>query len=305
MSSKVAAIDIGTNTFHLLIVEWDGIEKKFNELIRKRFFVKLGAKNLFNIDAEAYQRGLIAMEEFALLIEKHQIKKVIAYGTSAIRNAENASQFIKDVHSRTKILIEKISGDKEAELIFKGIKLSYPFREVPDLIMDIGGGSVEFIIADQNKMHYAQSFKIGVTLLKNQFHTNEPISLIQINELKLHLQKSLQVLINKLIEFKPKNLIGASGTFDVLENLLPKEKLSDSANIIKTENLKSLIDNIVTKTLAERKQMKDIPLSRVDLIVVAFLLIEFIWGLQDFKHMVVTKYSMKEGMIQEAIESNI
>ncbi len=305
MSSKVAAIDIGTNTFHLLIVEWDGIEKKFNELIRKRFFVKLGAKNLFNIDAEAYQRGLIAMEEFALLIEKHQIKKVIAYGTSAIRNAENASQFIKDVHSRTKILIEKISGDKEAELIFKGIKLSYPFREAPDLIMDIGGGSVEFIIADQNKMHYAQSFKIGVTLLKNQFHTNEPISLIQINELKLHLQKSLQVLINKLIEFKPKNIIGASGTFDVLENLLPKEKLSDSANIIKTENLKSLIDNIVTKTLAERKQMKDIPLSRVDLIVVAVLLIEFIWGLQDFKHMVVTKYSMKEGMIQEAIESNI
>jgi len=305
MSSNIAAIDIGTNTFHLLIVKPDNKEKKFRELIRKRFFVKLGAKNLFHIDADAYQRGIKAMDEFALLIEKYKVNKVLAYGTSAIRNADNAAQFIKDIFSRTKILIEKISGDKEAELIFKGIKLSYSFGESPDLIMDIGGGSVEFIIADQNKMLYAKSFKIGVTLLKNLFHNNEPIKLDQIKELKLHLQESLQDFIRKIIEYQPKNLIGASGTFDVLENLLPKQNISDSANLIDTENLKSLIDKIISKTLEERKLMKDIPLSRVDLIVVAVLLIEFVWGLLDFQNMVVTKYSMKEGMILEIMESTL
>jgi len=157
MIKKIGAIDAGTNTFHFLIVSWDTQTHQFEEIIRKRFFVKLGAKDLYRIDDEAYSRGLNAMRDFAKLLQKHHVEEVKACGTSAIRNADNADQFIIDVASQTGINIQKISGDKEAELILKGTKLSIPFDDQPVLIMDVGGGSVEFIIADRNKMHYAQS----------------------------------------------------------------------------------------------------------------------------------------------------
>ena len=302
MIKKIGAIDVGTNTFHLLIVTWNTDTHQFEELIRKRFFVKLGAKNLYHLSAEAYKRGIHAMVAFAKLLQKHQVEEVVAYGTSAIRNADNADQFILDVLSLTGINIQKISGEKEAQLILKGAMLSFPFDDQPVLIMDVGGGSVEFIIANKDRMHFAQSFKVGVAVLKKLFHQNEPIKIEQVEQLNQYLSDTLHPLLEKIKELKPNLLVGASGTFDVLETALSNNKISTTASTLDTNQLKAFIDQIITKTLAERKLLDVIPDSRADFIVVGLLLIDFVWGLAEFKNLVVTKYSMKEGILQEMIE---
>jgi exopolyphosphatase/guanosine-5'-triphosphate,3'-diphosphate pyrophosphatase len=303
MIKKIGAIDVGTNTFHLLIVNWNTESHQFEEIIRKRFFVKLGATNLYSIDKEAFNRGINAMINFKKILLEHNVNEVKAYGTSAIRNADNANQFILDVKNKTGINIQKISGDKEAELILKGTKLSIIFDAQPVLIMDIGGGSVEFIIANKDELFYAKSFKVGVAVLKKLFHQSEPIDSQQIKKLKQYLKTELQSLMDKIHELKPDCLIGASGTFDVLAAALPNEKISSSAHILDTRTLPSFIENITSKTLAERKVLDTIPESRADFIGVGLLLIDFVWNLADFKKLVVTKYSMKEGILQEMMET--
>ena len=302
MIKKIGAIDVGTNTFHLLIVKWDTQIHQFEEVIRKRFFVKLGAKDLYHIDAKAYDRGLNAMIDFAKLLKEHQVEEVKAYGTSAIRNADNADQFILDIKSKTGIAIQKISGDKEAELILKGTKLSIPLDKQPILIMDVGGGSVEFIIANKDEMYYAQSFKVGVAVLKKLFHQSEPIETQQTTQLKQYLNDILHPLLNKINELKPNLLVGASGTFDVLAAALPNNKISNSACLLDTNQIGAFINNIQSKTMVERKLLEVIPDSRADFIVVGLLLIDFVWNLAEFKDLVVTKYSMKEGILQEMME---
>jgi len=299
MHSKLGVIDIGTNTFHLLIVNWDTQKDTFSQILRKRVFVKLGTANLGFIDAKAYQRGLVTLKEFKILLLENNCEKYFAFGTSAIRNASNADLFCQDVMETTGIEIQKISGNREAELIYKGIQLSFPFDNTPSMIMDIGGGSVEFIIANQERVFYAASFKIGVGVLSKKFHTIDPIPSDKIASLKEFLNNELAPLCEKLKVHMPQILIGASGTFDVLESILPRHPLSSTANILDTSNLLAFSIDVMAKTIEQRKKIEGIPDTRADLIVVALILINFVLEKHTFDQLVVSKYSMKEGMLSE------
>jgi len=199
----------------------------------------------------------------------------------------------------TGIEIQKISGNREAELIYKGIQLSFPFDNTPSMIMDIGGGSVEFIIANQERVFYAASFKIGVGVLSKKFHTIDPIPSDKIASLKEFLNNELAPLCEKLKVHMPQILIGASGTFDVLESILPRHPLSSTANILDTSNLLAFSIDVMAKTIEQRKKIEGIPDTRADLIVVALILINFVLEKHTFDQLVVSKYSMKEGMLSE------
>jgi len=124
MSTQLGVIDIGTNTFHLIIVNWDQNSAQFETIVPKRYFVKLGAERLDHITEKSYNDGLKAMLAFKEIIQKHNCKHIRAFGTSVIRNADNAAQFCADVKNKTGIEINKISGNVEAELIFKGVRIS-------------------------------------------------------------------------------------------------------------------------------------------------------------------------------------
>ncbi len=303
MFKRLGVIDIGTNTFHLLIVNLDSKEQSFTTLVRKRIFVKLGTSNIRFIDKKAFQRGLQALREFKQILDENKCNHAIAFGTSAIRNASNSSQFCQEVKQNFGIEIKKISGQREAELIYKGIKLSFPFDEKPCMIMDIGGGSVEFIIANATKVFYAESFRIGVGVLSQKFHQEDPIPEAQILALHRFLESTLSPLFQQLQSLHPKTLIGASGTFDVLENIFPKNMLSPTASVLDTSTLEKFSQGVIAKNLHERKEIKEIPHTRADLIVVALILVNFVFRKHNFDQLVVSKYSMKEGMLKEMMHS--
>ena len=115
------------------------------------------------------------LKSFRIILDKLQIKKVKAIGTAALRTASNGQEFIDTVKKKYNISIELIDGNREAELIYKGVILAIPFQEKNYLLMDIGGGSVEFIIANKNKVLWAKSFPIGVAVLYKRFQHSEPI----------------------------------------------------------------------------------------------------------------------------------
>ena len=177
---KNAIIDLGTNTFHLLIVE----DK--NTLFKDSVPAKIGKGGISQgiISEEGIQRALTVLKRFKQIIDEQGVRaeRVFATGTSAIRNAGNKEEFVKRVLEETGIQIQVISGDKEAELIYFGVKEAVDITET-SMIMDIGGGSVEFIICNNEKIFWKQSFEIGGQRLMDKFMKNDPISMRSVQQM--------------------------------------------------------------------------------------------------------------------------
>lgn len=296
--NRYGVIDLGTNTFHLLIVEVNDHDEVI-EIFRERIFVKLAEDGIEKIGKKAYSRGLRALSHFHKTLLNHQVKNINAFGTAALRTANNGAEFITDAKSESGISIQLIPGSEEARLIHVGVTQAVEFGDEKGLIMDIGGGSVEFIIADKNEVFWAESFPIGVAVLHNNFHQEEPISLEEIRVLHTHLEQTLQPLFEILINHKTTCLVGASGTFDVLENVLPNTQKTKLSATIQVENFHPIYQKILTMNMEERRADRSIPTTRADMIVVALILINFIIKKAEIEKILVSAYAMKEGILWE------
>jgi len=235
----------------------------------------LAEEGIETIGAAPIQRGYQALKTFRTILDKLGVTKVKAIGTAALRTATNGPAFVKTVKEKFDIQIELIDGNREAELIYKGTILAVPFEEQNYLIMDIGGGSVEFIIANQSTILWAQSFPIGVAVLFKRFH---------------------------LIKYPTMTLVGASGTFDVLEFILAKNQPYKHHAFVQVKDFEPLYQTLINSTEAERYAMKDVPDTRADMIVVAIILIEFMLKKVDIQEIIVSNFAMKEGILSELME---
>ena len=304
---KKAIIDLGTNTFTLIIFEKSAA--KFNIIFKKKIEVKLGQGGINKgfISEKAFQRGLEAMKNHHESIQFFNPTKVIAFATSAIRSTSNGNFFIQKVKELTGIEIEIIDGNKEALLIYKGVKHALDLKIEPSLIMDIGGGSTEFIIANSKEVFWKKSFQLGVSRLKETFKPEDPISNDNINSLNNHLKNSLITLKQAIDEFKPSILIGSSGSFDSLA-LMTGYKFQQK-NILKNTNsfkfdIKQIdwaYDYIIKSNYKQRLTTPGISKMRADMIVVAMVLIRYIIKEYSIKEVKLSTYSLKEGVMYSDI----
>jgi len=298
MTKKSAVIDLGTNTFHLLIVEKKS-DGSFKELFRERRFIKLGENGVERIGNAPYNRGMNALQDFKIILEQQEVKNVRVFGTAALRTASNGNEFVQEVKQKTDLDITLISGKEEARLIYLGVRQAVSFGTSKGLIMDIGGGSVEFIIADESQIYWAQSFPVGVSVLRNKFHEAEPVTNVEIKNLTHHLNETLAPLKEELKNHSISNLIGASGTFDVLEMMLTQERTSTLCTEVKAKDFAPLYTKFLQTTLEERLKMPDLPRDRADMIIVALVLIDYILELAKIEKITISAYAMKEGMLAE------
>ncbi len=300
MTNRYGVIDLGTNTFHLLISEKES-NGNIAELFRERIFVKLGEEGIDTIGDAPFQRGLIAIHSFKTILEQYQVNNIKAFGTAALRTASNGKTFIERIKNETGILIELIPGNEEARLIHLGVIQAVPLDFENGLIMDIGGGSVEFIVANDQGVIWAQSFPIGVSILYRAFHKTNPIVAEEVLIIEQHLETVLQPLLEILKTNTTPVLIGASGTFDVLDLLLSKQRVSSIHSIVEVTDFFPLYHQFLKTTLAERLQMEKLPESRAELIIVALILINFILKKANIQRISVSAYAMKEGILHEMI----
>jgi exopolyphosphatase/guanosine-5'-triphosphate,3'-diphosphate pyrophosphatase len=304
---KIAIIDLGTNTFHLLIVEvTDGEEKIIH---KEKVAVKLGEGGISegNISVAAEERALKTMLYFKDKIKEEQVEQIFASATSAMRNAKNGKEVIQRIYDETGISIKLISGLEEAKFIHMGVKKALEIGPEPALIMDIGGGSVEFIICNNIEVFWMQSFEIGAQRLLDKFHKHDPILPKDIEKLDDFLRKELEELKVKMDIYQPHHLIGSSGTFDTLIdiNYMEKgiEKPEDVAFSLSLEDFDRIFDEIIHKSREERMAIPGMIEMRVDMIVVAVCLIQFLIENNEFLDIKVSTYALKEGLL-DAILSN-
>lgn len=300
--SFYAAIDCGTNTFHLIIVDiTDGIPWKV--IFRKRVFVYLAEDGIHRISDAAMERANNAFSEFRLKLDELQVKNIRAIGTAGLRTAENGSELINDIYHSHQIRIQTIDGEREAALIQKGVIHYAPPNPHPYLIMDIGGGSVEFILW-QDQVLWSRSFPVGVSVLYNTFHQEDPLTKASIATVFDWLQQQLQELISEIKKAGTCTLIGAGGTFDVIENIIGNRKPGDQFTTASIADFFGLSQSLQLLNQYERSEFPGIPPFRSKLAVEAFLLVEFTLLHGQFDQMIIVEGDIKDGILLEMIQEN-
>jgi exopolyphosphatase/guanosine-5'-triphosphate,3'-diphosphate pyrophosphatase len=301
---RIAVIDLGTNTFNLLIVDKEA-GQKFKKTYSNRIPVKLGegAINKGFIAEVPFQRGIKALQEYTTIIKEKKVDKVYAFATSAIRSAKNGPDFVKSAKEQAGIDIEVIDGNREAELIYLGNREAVKMNTDLSLIMDIGGGSTEFIIANKEKIIWKQSFLLGAARLLERIKPSDPITLKEIDELFAYFRTELKPLYEAAKNNKPIELIGSSGAFDSIVDMLAGAHNIDGLTETKTEydiDLKKyfpLADKVIASNLKEREQIKGLIEMRVDMIVISCLFVNFILKEFNLPQLRVSTYSLKEGVL--------
>lgn len=301
---------MGTNTFHLIIAKI--IAGKYELILRERQPVKIGEKGINEgfITPEAHARAIRTMVDFRKMIDAEQVEFVRATATSALRNAKNGAEIAQSIIDAANIEPNIISGIEEAELIYNGVKEALDIGADPALIMDIGGGSIEFIIGNNDEILWKQSFEIGGQRLFEKFHQSDPISNEARLELKAYLQDSLTELIEKAEEFKPKVLIGSSGTFDTLSDIFLQtsgktEPGTYTERPLSTEGYIKIHQDLIKKSREERLQIPGMIEMRVDMIVVASILVTFVMETLNINHIRVSSYALKEGLLLQMVQAHL
>ncbi len=307
---RTSVIDLGTNTFNLLIVETNGKEG-YRIICNNKLAVKLGKGGIDKkeIRPDAIARGLNALEKHIQTIQEHGSDNIYAYATSGIRSARNGEQFVKSVKERFGLDIEIIDGDREAELIYFGVKQAVHLGTEPVLVLDIGGGSNEFIIADKDNIYWKKSYPLGIARLLERFKPSDPITIDEIEFILNYLEEKLTDLFEQARRHQIKILVGASGSFETIvsmiradhEELHIPEGLVPESYSIDLVDFENLYQKLINSTLKERKQMRGLEAMRLDSIVLATLLVKFIIQKLKIKQVLLSSFALKEGVIYELL----
>lgn len=304
MRRRTAIIDLGTNTFNLLIAEHDG--KNHDIIFQEKYPVKLGQSGIHKqvITPEAFQRGIRQILKINRVIEQFGVNQTTAIATSAIRHASNREEFVQEVFQRTGIRIRIINGSKEAEFIYFGVRTGIALKDSNSLIMDIGGGSTEFIIANQNGLIWKRSFKLGAARLQEIFTPSNPMTEEECIKMCSYLKSKLRPLYRAQTEHRAFELIGSSGSFDTFADILfcradgnpfPPQLTSYK---FPNKKLRELLSELISKNRKERLAIPGMLSMRVDMIGIAALFTLFILDEFQLKNCRLSTYSLKEGVLQ-------
>lgn len=295
-------MDLGTNTFHLLIA--DIIDGKASVVFRDRQPVKLGQGgiNQSTILPDAMDRAISCMKSFQHEMTSHGVTRSMAIGTSALRSATNGAEVLDHIRIETGISVDVISGEQEAEYIYLGVRDAVPLDNTPSLIVDIGGGSVEFIVADQQSVHWKVSLDIGAQRLMEMFHQQDPITSEALERLFKYYDSALAPLKKALVKHPTSLLVGSSGTFDTLSEIycsrngIPYSKTSPETPLT-VEAFREIHKELIAKDRDARLKIPGMIEMRVDMIVVASCLIKFLVDNLGFRNIRVSSWSLKEGVL--------
>ncbi len=303
--TRYAVIDMGTNTCNLLIAKIfpDGT---FETIYDRKLPVKLGRGGIHKdvLLPDAITRGLTALQSHAVTIQANQVDKVKVIGTSALRGAVNRDEFLEKVKDQLGWEIEIIDGEIEAGLIFKGVGLSLPDNIGNYLIVDIGGGSIEFILANDNRIIWKKSFNIGIARALETNNLSDPITPFELQQLEQWFDGHLQELWSFCKTYQPLTLVGCSGAFDTFMDLYEKEtpdlkirKVSE----FPLESYRQIHEQLIHSNHESRSQMKGMDKMREEMIVIASAFTNFILQKLEIRKLLHTHNSLKEGVMNQLI----
>lgn len=308
---KIASIDIGTNTCNLSIAEYlpeIGLkfiykEKKVISLINRQFKDDM-------VSAESVLRLMSALRHYMEIIEGLKVDKTIAIATSGIRSAVNKDNIINAIEDILGIKVSVITGHNEAQFVYEGVKNAVNLGKDHVLIIDIGGGSLEFVICNEEGILCTYSFDIGSARLLYKQNFSDPLSEEDIINLNTILKKELHPLLEKSKEVKVKTLIGSSGSFETFVDLINYKIIFKKIDNLHTfaemdiNEFEEIYSQLINFNHKKRIKMPGMDIMRVKMIPVAAVMTKFLIDSLGIERLIQSKYSIKEGVIFDYINKN-
>jgi len=299
---RIAAIDLGTNSFHSVIVDIysDGSFRKVDDLKEMVQLAKGGLGK--RLTDAAIKRGMVALRNIKVLCDSHGVEKILAYATSAIREAENGGEFVQRSIDELGIKINAIPGYMEAEMIGYAVQHGIKLGEDPVLMVDIGGGSVEFIIGNGTQFFFVASRKIGVSRMTDIFKPSDPITEEDIISLENHYRKELNPIAEAFAQRRTDTIIGSSGTMQNIALMIAARKglpVDVTLNELEysAQDFFDFYDEFITLSRKERARVQGLDVKRVDFINTGVVLLNVLLRKFSIKKVRISIQALREGII--------
>lgn len=297
---RKAVIDLGTNTFNLLIAEPDAPSFRIVHHEKLPVLLGMGGINEGYIANDAMERAKEALTSYAEKARSLGVKDIIGIGTSALRDASNSDELITFIKDKLGFEIQIVSGIKEAEYIYKGVALSFDFDD-SGLIMDIGGGSTEFVYVTDKEIDWSGSFDIGVSRIYQLLEKPDEFDSFLVNKVEKLVEDKLGDHLNTI---QTDVLIGSSGTFETLYEIIYEQSFPDTTECVPIDisELRETLDWCIISTLEERMNNEWIVPLRKKMLPIAAVKIRTIIEKLDIKKVFVSPFSLKEGVFAERFD---
>ena len=304
----IAAIDMGTNSFHMVVARIDPKLPAFTIIAREKDTVRLGDCEAKTgcLKPEVMERAIATLRRFLDIAKTFNAEQVIAVATSAVREAPNGRDFLKQVAEELDLNVSLISGQEEARRIYLGVLSGMEFNNESQVIIDIGGGSTELILGDSSEPRCLTSTKIGAVRLTGQFVKTDPISREEFAYLQAYIRISLERPIDELrSQFhagEPLRLIGTAGTIETLAAINAREKLGTvpsplAGYQLSLKDLRDLVNRFRKLSYSERLAIPGMSDKRAEIILAGSLILQEAMTLLGIESLTVCDRSLREGVI--------
>lgn len=299
---KYGVIDLGTNSMRLLLAEYE--DSKFTHREKHINTTRLGSgiDSNGNITKEAMERNINSLAEFKQIALEYGCNEVLCIGTAALRTAKNKDEFIKLAREVADVDVKVISGEMEAFLGYKGVIGGLNHLDDNALIIDIGGGSTEFIVGNSKEIIYRKSIDVGALMLTNKFVKKFPETDEEISTINEYIESLIDPIISKIKSLeKSLMLIGIGGTITSVSAIFQEletysmEKIHSSK--VTSKEVERQISQIRKLNIEERRQIKGLQPKRAEIILSGELILKCIMDKLDLNEVVVSEYDNLEGSI--------
>ena len=301
-TKRIAAIDLGTNSFHAVLVDIypDGSFRTIDKLKEMVILAEKGMDN--HLSEDAMQRGLDALKRIKFLCDSQEVEEIMAFATSAIREAKNGGDFIQRMIDDVGIRARAIPGKMEAELIGLAIRHSIALDKEMVLMVDIGGGSVEFIVGNNEEFVYHNSLKLGVARMSAQFVKNDPIEKSEIKTLRKHYKKVLKEVGELIKKHQVTTMIGSSGTMENIGAMIANRNsltadMTLNELVFEASDFKELYKDFIKLDRNERKNISELDEKRIDIINPGMVLVKYLIKKFNLQQIKISEAALRDGMI--------
>jgi exopolyphosphatase/guanosine-5'-triphosphate,3'-diphosphate pyrophosphatase len=307
-NQMIAAIDIGTNSLHMVIVKIEAALPSFTMIAREKETVRLGDRNLITgeLKPEIMNKAIACLGRFKTLAYSLGADTIISVATSAVRESSNGKEFLHQIETQVGLTVDLISGPEEARRIYLGVLSGMEFNNQPHIIIDIGGGSTELILGDSEEPRSLTSTKIGAVRLTGELVNSDPITETEFKYLQAYargmLERSVEEVQGKLKIGDFPRLIGTSGTIETIATIHAREKLGLVPSTLNgyqfsLQDLRTWVTRLRRMTNIERAAIPGMPEKRSEVILAGAVILQEAMTLLGVDSLTVCERSLREGVI--------
>jgi exopolyphosphatase/guanosine-5'-triphosphate,3'-diphosphate pyrophosphatase len=305
---RIAAIDIGTNSVHMVIVQ-TAAEGTFEVIDREREVVQIGRGSFEGrcLDRAAMRRTVESVARFVVIARTAEVDRILCTATAAVREAENGGEFIAAVRAACGVTPRVIPGEEEGRLVYLAVRRALQLDAKPSLIVDIGGGSMQLVVGDRERLRLATGAPLGALRLTETMLPSDPPTRQEVQRLKRHVRREAKGPIERVNALRPRRVYGSSGSIHALAQAAHWEEHGEAiehlnGHVLSRASLEQLTRRLTRMSERERHALHGLDAKRAEIIVPGAIVLAHVLDAVDADGIILSDFGVREGLVSDYIE---